>query len=148
MLDISHRVAVKSSPAATHQALTTIEGIAGWLTTDTRGDSSAGGAIELGFGSRGSVQLEVLEGEPPKRVAWEVVRGPAEWLGTRVAFELCQEGAATLVQFKHEGWKETSEFMQHCSTEWAAFLMSMKLLLETGCGSPFSPEGQTSNAGH
>jgi hypothetical protein len=28
------------------------------------------------------------------------------------------------------------EFMLHCSTKWAVFLMSLKSLLETGTGAP------------
>jgi hypothetical protein len=28
------------------------------------------------------------------------------------------------------------EFMHHCSTKWAVFLMSLKSLVETGKGSP------------
>jgi hypothetical protein len=35
------------------------------------------------------------------------------------------------VLFKHQGWKEPVEFMHHCSTKWAVFLLSLKSLLET-----------------
>ena len=38
--------------------------------------------------------------------------------------------------FKHQGWKEPVEFMHHCSTKWAIFLMSLKALVETGKGLP------------
>ena len=40
------------------------------------------------------------------------------------------------IAFKHQGWKEPVEFMHHCSTKWAIFLMSLKSLLETGKGLP------------
>ena len=39
--------------------------------------------------------------------------------------------------FKHEGWREPVEFMHHCSTKWAIFLMSLKSLVETGKGARF-----------
>ena len=42
----------------------------------------------------------------------------------------------TIVQFEHEGWREPVEFMYHCSTKWATFLMSLKELVETGHGRP------------
>ena len=64
------------------------------------------------------------------------VGGPAEWIGTQVSFDLRQEGDWTIIVFKHQGWKEPVEFMHHCSTKWAIFLMSLKSLLETGKGSP------------
>ena len=38
--------------------------------------------------------------------------------------------------FRHEGWREPVEFMHHCSTKWATFLMSLKQLVETGTGAP------------
>ena len=34
------------------------------------------------------------------------------------------------------GWKEPVEFMHHCSTKWATYLMSLKSLVETGKGEP------------
>jgi hypothetical protein len=40
------------------------------------------------------------------------------------------------VLFAHEGWAEPVEFMYHCSTKWATFLVSLKELVETGKGAP------------
>ena len=45
MLDILHRVAIKSSPNDTYRVLTTREGLAGWWTTDTQGNCNVGGVI-------------------------------------------------------------------------------------------------------
>jgi hypothetical protein len=39
--------------------------------------------------------------------------------------------------FRHVDWREPVEFMHHCSTKWATFLMSMKAYAETGRGTPF-----------
>jgi hypothetical protein len=69
-------------------------------------------------------------------VLWQVVDGPPEWIGSRISFELKQSGDQAIVLFKHQGWKEPVEFMYHCSTKWAIYLMSLKSLLETGKGSP------------
>ncbi|MBJ7451719.1 MAG: hypothetical protein JHC71_06490, partial [Blastococcus sp.] len=41
-----------------------------------------------------------------------------------------------IVLFRHEGWREPVEFMSHCSTKWATYLVSLKQLLETGTGAP------------
>ena len=77
---------------------------------------------------------------PAKRVLWEVVGGPAEWIGSKVSFELALEDAFTVVRFKHQGWKTPVEFMNHCSTKWGVFLISLKSLLETGQGRPWPNE--------
>ncbi len=49
MNDILHRVGITTSPEDVYAALTTIDGLAGWWTEDTRGDSAVGGVIEFRF---------------------------------------------------------------------------------------------------
>ena len=143
MVDILHRVGIKSSLKDTYEALSTREGLAAWWTTNTQGESKVGGVLKFRFSSEGKeiggFDMNVLELEPNKRVLWEVVEGPAEWIGTRISFDLRQEGEYSIVLFKHQGWREPVEFMHHCSTKWAIFLMSLKSFLETGRGAP-APE--------
>ena len=136
MLDILHKVGIKSSsPDAAYQALTTREGLSAWWTDDTRGESDVGDVLQFRFGA-GGFDMKVLELDPDKHVLWQVVDGPVEWAGTNVRFALKQEGGWTLVLFEHAGWKEPMEFMRHCSTKWAVFLLSLKSLIETGKGAP------------
>jgi uncharacterized protein YndB with AHSA1/START domain len=137
MADILHRVEIKASPAEVYRSLATIEGLAGWWTTETRGRSAVGDAIEFRFGKPSGLDMKVLELEPEKRVAWQVIAGPKDWLGTKIGFELARNGEFTAVSFKHAGWEEGAEFMPHCSTKWAMFMMSLKALGETGQGAPF-----------
>jgi len=92
MADILHRIGVLAPLDDTYNALATRDGLAGWWTRDTRGDSSVGGVLEFRFGA-GGFDMKVIEFEP-------------------------------------------GEFMHHCSTKWAVFLMSLKSLLETGKGAP------------
>ncbi|RYG27966.1 MAG: SRPBCC domain-containing protein, partial [Chitinophagaceae bacterium] len=66
----------------------------------------------------------------------EVIAGNDDWNGTRISFDLKQDGNYVIVLFKHMDWREPVEFMHHCSTKWAIFLMSLKSLIETGKGSP------------
>ena len=147
MPDILHRVAIKSSPNDTYRALTTREGLAGWWTTDTQGNCNVGGVIQFRFGDRGFIDMKVLELDPAKRVLWQVVDGPPDWIGTKVSFELTQDDDFTIILFKHQGWKEPIEFMHHCSTKWALFLMSIKSLVETGKGAPYPNDIHISNKG-
>ena len=136
MVNILHRIGVaSSSPAEVYAALTTLEGLSGWWARDTTGDTEVGGVIAFRFGP-GGFDMKVLEAVPGKRVLWEVVDGPAEWIGTHISWELRQDGDYTIVLFEHLGWAEPVEFMYHCSTKWATFLLSLKQLLETGQGAP------------
>ena len=135
MPDILHRVGIKSSLDDVYEALTSREGLAAWWTNNTHGESKVGGVLQFRFGA-GGFDMKVLELHPAKRVVWQVVDGPKEWIGTKVSWELKQEGDYALILFKHQDWKEPVEFMHHCSTKWAMFLMSLKSLVETGRGSP------------
>lgn len=149
MVDIVHRVGIKAPINEVYRALSTRDGVAGWWTTDTQGDSKPGGLLKLTFTADGKVLggfgILVLELSPGKRVLWEVVDGPAEWIATKIDFELKQEDDFAIVLFKHQGWKEPVEFMSHCSTKWAIFLMSLKAFVETGKGSPSPHDVMISN---
>ena len=135
MVDILHRVGVEGrTPADVNEALTTIDGLAGWWTTNTTGSTDVGGTIEFRF-PNGQVDMQVLARQP-EHVQWKVVGGPDAWMGSLIDFRLRDDGDRTIVLFEHQGWKEPSEFMHHCSTKWATFLMSLKALLETGDGKP------------
>jgi uncharacterized protein YndB with AHSA1/START domain len=136
MVDILHKVGVAaSSPEQVYEALTTVDGLAGWWTEDTEGSADVGGVLQFRFPA-GGFDMEVIEERPSERVTWKVVDGPQEWVGTTIDWQLRQDGQYTSVLFRHQGWKEPVEFMHHCSTKWATYLMSLKALVEKGEGAP------------
>lgn len=144
MADILHRIGITVAPEDVYTALTTVDGLSRWWTEETDGDASLGGVVRFRF-VPGGFDMKVLETSPASRVLWEVVDGPEEWIGTQISFDLKREGEYTIVLFRHEGWREPVEFMSHCSTKWATFLMSLKRLLETGAGEPAPHDVQISN---
>ena len=136
MLDILHRVGLRTaSPEKVYDALTTVDGLAAWWTDDTTGSSEVGGVLEFRF-PVGGFDMEVLDRRAPEHVAWKVVGGPEEWIGTTVEWDLRQDGEWTVVLFGHRGWAQPGEFMHHCSTKWGSFLLSLKAMVETGVGAP------------
>jgi len=146
MVDILHRIGVEhTTPDVVYEALTSADRLAGWWTADTRGSGEVGGVLEFRFPPVGGFDMQVLEAVPGKRVTWRVVDGPAEWIGTTVDWELRQDGDWRIVLFTHAGWAEPGEFMHHCSTKWASFLLSLKQLVETGAGAPAPRDVQISN---
>ena len=132
MVDILHRVAAKAAPDDVYAALATTDGITNWWSTT---DSTGADALRVTF-DEGTVDLRVDERSPGKRVGWEVTGGPAEWIGSTITFDLVPADDWTVVLFSHAGWREQVEFMNHCSTKWAVFLLSLKSYVETGTGQP------------
>ena len=136
---INHQVGIKASPEAIYRTLTDTEHLALWWTTDTRGSAAkVGDTIEFWF--RDFCQkFEVEQLEPGKHVAWRAPRGQGsdEWQDTEVTFDLWTDDKQTFVQFRHSGWRESTNFQGHCSMRWAIFLLSLKDLVERGKGRPY-----------
>ena len=130
MVDILHRVGIDALPDKVFQALTTIDGIRGWWSSEAHGSATAGEAFEFRRN-----HLDVIETEP-NLVRWRYSGPVTEWVGTEIIFRLEWREIQAIVLFYHRGWKEPVEFMHHCSTKWATFLLSLKDLIETGVGHP------------
>ena len=146
MPDILHKVGVKtSSPEDAYKAITEFGELSGWWTTNTKGEGNMlGSVLQFRFGSDG-FDMKVTALHPSRQVLWEVISGPEEWIGTKISWEIKQDGDYTIILFKHQGWKAPVEFMHHCSTKWAIFLMSLKSLLETGKGAPYPNDVKIDN---
>ncbi|GGC98792.1 SRPBCC family protein [Undibacterium terreum] len=141
MPNIVHRIGIRAPISTVYAAVSTIEGIAGWWTRDTSGESRLGGSIQVHFRTPsreeiGKMGFELSKLDVNKEVHWHFTSGPEEWLGTDVTFSLSQEGDCTLILFGHRNWREEVEFMAHCSMKWATFLLSLKLQAEAGKGKP------------
>src|SRR5512143_3670541 len=80
---IHHEVGIKASPKAVYQALTDRKKLAGWWTSDTRGNGSkVGGVLEFWFGDS-CHKFEVIELQPGELVRWKANRqeGVEGWAG-------------------------------------------------------------------
>jgi uncharacterized protein YndB with AHSA1/START domain len=138
VFDIRHRVGISVPPARVFAALTTREGLASWWTTELDGDPTQGGMLQFFFGGPDpSAVMEVVEFVPTERVVWECVKGPDEWVGTRITFDLESDEAETVLLFTHAGWREPVAFMHPCSTKWGYFLIGLKTGLEGGASTPY-----------
>jgi uncharacterized protein YndB with AHSA1/START domain len=141
MPDIIHRIGIKASPAAVYQALSTIQGLAGWWTEETTGEAGVGGKITFTFRSPsgdvvGAMVMEVEALREVQSVRWRCVDGPPDWIGTHFTFDLSEQDGQTILMFGHRDWAESTESMAHCSMKWAVFLLSLKDLVLTGKGRP------------
>ena len=141
MVDIIHRIGIKSSPTQVYKALSTIDGLAHWWTEEVEGDQKADGKINFAFRSatgelKGKMVMEVQELNPQSTVRWRCIDGPEEWIGTDITYEWSQQDDQTILLFGHRNWREAVEFMAHCSMKWAVFLLSLREYVETGKGKP------------
>ncbi|XDD52127.1 SRPBCC domain-containing protein [Leptospira sp. WS92.C1] len=145
MNGIYHKIGIRAGTEKIINALTTKTGLAGWWTQEVTGSfsggtSSVGESIRFDFGHKASMEMKVQE-LAPQRVLWECISGPEDWIGSHIDFKLnastAPDGIAmTIIHFRHQDWKNESEFTAHCSMKWATFLLSLRNLIENGQGQP------------
>ncbi|EQA43171.1 hypothetical protein LEP1GSC050_1335 [Leptospira broomii serovar Hurstbridge str. 5399] len=131
MSDILHRVGIASPIKKVFEGISSIDGLRHWWVSDTKGNAELNSTILLGF-----CDLKVIELQPYQSIKWRCIRGPEEWLDTEIKFRLEYKENQTFVIFTHANWKNPVEFMHHCSTKWATFLLSLKYWLERDEGRP------------
>ncbi len=135
---IRHRVGITPPLHETYRAVATTKGLAGWWTTDVRGDSAVGKRLEFYFGApEPSTVMKVTDLTPDRQVSWRCAVGPDEWVGTTLDFALPYAEGETVLLFTHGGWDTAAPFLHHCSTKWAQFLLGLKQGAEGGRATPF-----------
>ena len=68
MLDILHRVGIKSSLAEVYKALAPRDGVAAWWTNNTQGESKVGGTLKFSF-SADDIKIDIAAIEAARRGA-------------------------------------------------------------------------------
>ncbi|MGO8871712.1 MAG: SRPBCC family protein [Acidimicrobiales bacterium] len=133
MVDIRHRIGIAAPLPEVYAAVATTPGLRSWWTADVTGESVVGGSLQFYFGTpEPSAEFQVVDLVPDRLLAWRCAGGPDDWVDTTLTVDLTPSDGETVLLFTHGGWKEATEFMGHCSTKWAVFLLGMKSLLEGG----------------
>ena len=131
MPDILHRFTIDAPRERVHGLIATKEGVERWWTAHPNtGDDTT---FQVFFGGEDpAATMHVVE-ETPEQVVWRVVGGPADWIDTTITFTLERRpDDGTTLLFTHADWREANEFMHGCSTNWGAYLTSLKSGAERG----------------
>jgi uncharacterized protein YndB with AHSA1/START domain len=148
MQAIHHVFTIAASPSRVYEALTTVEGLAGWWTTEVEGASEVGGVIAFTFGGDFDPEMRVTALEPDSRAAWELAGGHPNWDGSTFEFRLERRADGTLMRFwQNYGRKLSDDDFGIYNYNWAYYLESLRLLCETGIGKPFRPDERLRSSG-
>jgi uncharacterized protein YndB with AHSA1/START domain len=146
MPDILHRISIDAPPQRVHDLIASTDGIARWWTgRPLAGEHASGSSFSLYFGDadQPAAVMQVLT-DAPDHVVWLVTDGPGDWIGTRIIFNIRPSGhRGTTVLFTHAGWQQASEFMSGCSSNWGAYLTSLKTGAENDAFAAY-PAGEIS----
>ena len=146
MPNIQHRISIDAPMGRVHDLVASTEGIARWWTgRPLVGEHTVGSSFSVYFAraEKPAATMQVLT-DTPDEVAWRVTDGPESWIDTRITFALRSDnhGGTTLL-FTHAGWREMGEFMSGCSTNWGAYLTSLKTGAESDAFAAY-PAGEIS----
>jgi uncharacterized protein YndB with AHSA1/START domain len=139
MASIKNLFHIDAPRGKVYKAISTIEGLTNWWTTQTSGESKVDGIIQFRFGE-GGPDMKVKELKTDEAVTWECVAGPADWLGNSFTFNLDENDGKTRVRFEQAGWKEANDFYAACSFTWGRYMESLRQYCQKGKGEAFGSD--------
>jgi uncharacterized protein YndB with AHSA1/START domain len=139
--DYESRLTLNASADAVFEALTTIEGLAGWWTS-VAGDGLTGGELTFSFGPASQAVMRVDAAERGVGVRWTNVACMVEdWVGTTLHFEFeALPAGGTVLRFRHAGLTPRLACYTDCKSGWDHFIPSLRAYVETGTGNPNQSE--------
>lgn len=146
MSTLYHQLWIDAPPAKVYSALATAEGLGHWWAPHTSTQTESGLILAHDPGpDHGPVQMKVLDRTPDRRVEWEIIsahppHSPASaWTGTHIVFELSDQDnpglrlgitsnspRMTLLDFRHSGWDEHSQYLGFCNSAWGETLVMLR----------------------
>jgi uncharacterized protein YndB with AHSA1/START domain len=148
MAELYHQVWITAPSATVYEAISTEAGIAGWWDRPNAVKTDSGVVLEFNPGPEhgGVLRARVAAAIPDRRIEWEFVsthprNSPAfAWTGTRVSFEITRRAVppwaaertdTAIVDFRHSGWDERSEYLGFCNFAWGEALQKLKQWCES-----------------
>jgi uncharacterized protein YndB with AHSA1/START domain len=146
MATLYHQVWIDAPVAKVYEALSTASGLGNWWAPHTSTQTEQGLVLAHNPGAEhGVVKMKVLDTTLDRRVEWEIIsthpkQSPASaWTGTRILVELSERESPgrwrgmsndgrrlTVLEFRHSGWDESSEFLGFCNFAWGETLLMLQ----------------------
>lgn len=137
MKKIIHFVRVHAAPEKVYRALTTQDGLSGWWSTAVNVDQ-ADGVVHFRFAGDFNPDMKITNADANRLVEWSCVGGHDNWKDNSFSFELRDVSGETGLMFVQVYAQELSdEVYGTYNYNWGYYLQSLKLLCETGKGTPF-----------
>jgi uncharacterized protein YndB with AHSA1/START domain len=137
MADIFHNFPIESTAEKVFEGISLSEGLDKWWTKTSAANPAPGGIYTLNFGPEYIWKAMVSEYVKDKVFELKMTEADADWLGTKVGFNLIKGQSQTEVNFYHTGWPQKNEHYKISSYCWAMYLRILKRYLEFGEWVPY-----------
>lgn len=137
MPDIVLDFPIRAPAVRVFDAVSTPAGLDLWWSARASGRPALGEVYALSFGPGYDWRARVTQCDPPRRFELELIDADADWLGTRVGFELTATGDTTALRFHHLSWPAANDHYRTSCYCWAMYLRIMRRYLEYGETVPY-----------
>lgn len=140
--DLSTAFLVDATP---QQVFDAVNNVRGWWSEQIEGRTDELNAVfYYHYKDVHSCTIKIVEFVPGQKVVWLVLQNrfnftkdQAEWVGTKVSFEITEKSGKTQLNFAHIGLTPEHECYEICSNAWGNYVNnSLRGLIETGTGQP------------
>lgn len=132
---------INASRQKIFEAITTVNGLTNWWTTQVEGSDGPGGTLQFNFGGFKGPAMKIVEQKANEKLVWECVGTDQDWQGNTFTFLLDENEGKTRVRFSHDGWEAQDDFYASCCFSWSRYLESLRQYCQTGKGEAFGSEG-------
>ena len=139
MKTILHAFDIKADHEEVRRALTTLEGLSGWWTTEVTGQTEQGGVIHFTFAGDFNPDMRVDESSEGA-VRWTCVGGHEPWLENTFEFEMTGEAPVNFMMRQHYARELSDRAYGIYNFNWGYYLDSLRTVVESGNGKPFQVE--------
>ena len=140
---IHHLLHINSPIDKVFTALTSIEELKLWYTTEVQGSSKLNEIIEFKFGGI-DFHTKVIELVANEKIVMECVATSLPLVGQKVTYELDQNDEKTRVRFSQDGFDELDDFYANMNFSASKYLESLRQFCQNGTSEAFGSKGYRS----
>ena len=140
---IHHLLHINSPIDKVFTALTSIEELKLWYTTEVQGSSKLNEIIEFKFGGI-DFHTKVIELVANEKIVMECVATSLPLVGQKVTYELDQNDEKTRVRFSQDGFDELDDFYANMNFSASKYLESLRQFCQNGNSEAFGSKGYRS----
>lgn len=132
MPDIFSDLPIQAPIERVFDAVSTPAGLDTWWTKTCTGAPVEGAEFSLGFGPGYHWRARVTRCRPNTKFELQLTDADADWMGTRVRFQLDASGDSTQLRFSHIDWPTANEHWRISCYCWPIYLRLLRRSLEFG----------------
>jgi uncharacterized protein YndB with AHSA1/START domain len=140
---IHHLLHINAPIDKVFTALSSIEELKLWYTTEVQGSSKLNEIIEFKFGGV-DFHTKVIELVANEKIVMECVATSLPLVGQKVTYELDQNDEKTRVRFSQDGFDELDDFYANMNFSASKYLESLRQYCQNGTSEAFGSKGYRS----